>query len=274
MPELPEVEVTRRALEPYLVGQRIDKVEVYEPRLRWLMDPEFAQKVRGQRILRVTRRNKYLQIRTESGMVWIHLGMSGTLRWAQPESILLKHEHVRFCLHNGGELRYRDPRRFGSLVWSPSDHPDALITRLTSSLGFEPWDDALSGKWLYQQTRMHQQSIKMWILSNKAIVGVGNIYACESLFRAGIHPERPCHRVSQKRYDKWLEAVRSILLEAIEKGGSTLKDFTNPEGGGGYFQRDLQCYGRQGEPCVVCQTPIVRIQQGQRSTWFCPCCQR
>ncbi len=274
MPELPEVEVTRRALEPYLVGQRIEEVVVYEPRLRWLIDPEFSERVCGQRIIRLARRNKYLQIETEAGIVWVHLGMSGTLRWVQAGGILLKHEHVCFRLQNGGELRYRDPRRFGSLIWSPSIHPDELILRLTASLGLEPWDDTLTGKWLYQQTRTHRQSIKMGILSNRMIVGVGNIYACESLFRSGIHPERSCHQVSQKRYEKWLDAVRLVLQEAIEKGGSTLKDFMNPDGGKGYFQGGFQCYGRHGEPCVVCQTPIQRIRQGQRSTWFCPHCQR
>ena len=273
MPELPEVEVTRRALEPHLVGKLIEKVYVYEPRLRWLVNPKFPEEVQGQRIARVSRRNKYLKIETGEGIVWIHLGMSGTLRWVHSESVLLKHEHVRFCLQNGGELRYRDPRRFGSLIWSSATQPDALITRLTASLGLEPWDDALTGGWLYQRTRTHQQSIKMWILSNQAIVGVGNIYACESLFRAGIHPERVCHLVSQKHYEKWLQSVRSVLQEAIEKGGSTLKDFSNPEGVKGYFQGDFQCYGRHGKPCVICQTPIQRIRQGQRSTWFCSHCQ-
>ncbi|MBL8382019.1 MAG: bifunctional DNA-formamidopyrimidine glycosylase/DNA-(apurinic or apyrimidinic site) lyase [Burkholderiales bacterium] len=276
MPELPEVEVTRRGIAPGLVGRRIDAVAVREPRLRWPIPPGLARTLTGTTVRRVDRRGKYLLLDCagtgRAGWLILHLGMSGSLRFVAPGTPPAKHEH--FDLQAGGAvLRLTDPRRFGAVLWHPaadgppSDHP------LLAGLGVEPFAPEFSAQRLFEATRGRTASVKQTLLAGAIVVGVGNIYASESLFRARIHPGTAAGRVSLARYARLVPEIRAVLAEAIDKGGSTLRDFRTSDGPG-YFQLDYRVYDRAGLPCRVCGTPIRRIVQGQRSTFYCPRCQR
>jgi len=275
MPELPEVEVTRRALLPAVEGQRVISVDVREFRLRWPVPRDLSQQLSGRRVRRLLRRGKYLLWEFDHGTLISHLGMSGAWRvWpgdsAPPPRL---HDHVDIVL-TGGLLRLTDPRRFGALLW----HPDAAGPLdqhpLLASLGIEPFDPRFGGAVLYAGTRRRAVSIKQALLAGHIVVGVGNIYASEALFRAGINPKLPARRLGPARCERLAAAVQEVLTEAIRVGGSTLRDFVSAAGDEGYFMLDAAVYEREGAPCRRCGTPIRRIVQGQRSTYYCPACQR
>jgi formamidopyrimidine-DNA glycosylase len=276
MPELPEVEVTRRGISPHITGQRIERVDVRTPALRWPIPMGLNALVAGHRVERVERRGKYLLIEVDTGWLIVHLGMTGTLR-ILPRTALEtrpeKHDHVDLVFE-ACVLRLRDPRRFGAVLWHSREAGDVFEHPLLLPLGVEPFSPAFTTQLLFDRTRGRSMSIKQALLAGDIVVGVGNIYASECLFRAGIHPARAAGRISKLRYEKLAEAIRDTLAEAITKGGSTLRDFVGSDGARGYFQLDYFVYDRKGEPCRVCGTPIRQIVQGQRSTFYCLTCQR
>jgi formamidopyrimidine-DNA glycosylase len=276
MPELPEVEVTRRGIEPYVAGRRVEHVDVRTPALRWPIPKHLAKTLGHLKIEKVERRGKYLLFETAEGWLIVHLGMTGTLRVLRnvprpPDAA--KHDHVDLVFDEF-ILRFRDPRRFGAILWHPREDGDVLAHPLLASLGVEPFSPEFSGALLFRETRGRKVSVKQALLAGGIVVGVGNIYASESLFRAGIRPTTAAGKVSLPRYERLADAVRATLADAIDRGGSTLRDFVGSNGESGYFQLDCFVYDRAGEPCRVCGTPIRQIVQGQRSTYFCPTCQR
>ena len=282
MPELPEVEIVCRGLNDAFVGHRLTGVIRRFARLRWPIPDDLEQRIlgascadAGSGLLRsVARRSKYLLLGFDSGTVLIHLGMSGTLRRLALGTPARAHDHLDFVF---GEniLRLNDPRRFGAVLWSDATAPDTASGHvLLRHLGVEPFSDAFSGRLLHEATRQRKASIKQVLLSGAVVVGVGNIYASESLFRAGIRPTTAAGRISRPRYDRLAEAIRQTLTEAIAAGGSTLRDFVASTGQTGYFQLQCFVYGREGEPCRVCGTSIRAIRQQQRATFHCPVCQK
>lgn len=277
MPELPEVEVTRRGVAPHVEGRTVYSVVLRREGLRWPFPPELPQLLEGQLVVRTGRRGKYLLLHFEHGTLIIHLGMSGHLRVLDPGIEPEKHDHFDLEVEgpNGRQvLRMKDPRRFGAVLWH--DDADGLLEHhvLLRDLGVEPLEPGFSGKLLYDQTRQRSTSVKQVLMAGDIVVGVGNIYASESLFRAGINPKTPAGRVSLARYEKLAQAVREILAEAIVQGGSTLRDFISVNGQSGYFQQSYFVYDRAGEPCRVCAAPVRQIKQGQRSTFYCVNCQK
>ena len=274
MPELPEVEVTRRALAPYVEGRRIRRVEVREPRLRWPVPARLPAMLTGQIVERLDRRGKYLLWRFPTGALISHLGMSGSWRvhLASPPPPG-PHDHVDIAL-DGSWLRLTDPRRFGALLWHGRDQGDVLRHALLAHLGIEPFDPRFTAELLYAQTRARSAPIKQVLLAGDIVVGVGNIYASESLFRAGINPKLAARRLGPARCERLANAVREVLAEAIRVGGSTLRDFIGAEGAEGYFMLEAGVYDRAGQPCRACGTRIRRLLQGQRATYYCPRCQR
>lgn len=268
MPELPEVETSRRGIEPWVAGHTILHVEVRNARLRWPVASEIIA-LRNQRVISVQRRAKYLLLELEQGWIIIHLGMSGSLRiWPQPQPPE-KHDHVDLVMSNGCIIRYTDPRRFGAWLWSD----DLSTSRVLSHLGPEPLSDEFTSDWLFSRSRNKRTLIKPWLMDNKVVVGVGNIYASESLFVAGIRPDRAAGSLSESEVQVLVATIKAVLQRSIEQGGTTLRDFLQSDGKPGYFVQSLQVYGRSGEPCRVCATPIQSIRHGQRSTFFCPQCQ-
>ncbi len=276
MPELPEVEVTRRALAPFVEGARVRKVVLRERRLRWPVPVSLAEVLKGRRIERLDRRGKYLLWRFAHGTLISHLGMSGSWR------VLLgtvpaagAHDHVDIVLagRRGRVVRLTDPRRFGAVLWHPARSGDVERHPLLAHLGLEPFDPRFDAAHVHRHTRGRRAAIKQVLLAGEIVVGVGNIYASESLFRAGIDPRLPAQRLSRERCERLVEAVREVLSEAIAVGGSTLRDFVDADGNEGYFMLDAFVYGRGGKPCRVCGTMIRRLVQGQRATYFCPRCQ-
>lgn len=270
MPELPEVETTRRGIVPHLVGQRVSQVVVRERRLRWPIPDDLDVRLSGQRIEAVERRAKYLLIKAEVGTLIAHLGMSGSLRLVPADLPVGKHEHVDFVLESGMALRYTDPRRFGALLWSA----DPLSHVLLASLGPEPLSDDFDGERLYQLSRGRSMAVKPFIMDNAVVVGVGNIYASEALFAAGIDPRRAAGAVSRARYMKLAVEIKRILAYAIERGGTTLRDFVGGDGKPGYFQQELFVYGRGGDLCKRCGSTLREIRLGQRASVYCGRCQR
>jgi formamidopyrimidine-DNA glycosylase len=271
MPELPEVETTRRGVAPFVEGHRIVRLVVYDPRLRWPVPPTLGARLAGRRIDRLDRRSKYLLFRIGEDTLLLHLGMTGSLRAFRESPPRRKHDHVDLILDSGATLRYHDPRRFGALLWLPAPaeaHP------LLAALGPEPFDPAFDTEYLWQSTRRRTTAIKAALMDNRLVVGVGNIYANESLFRAGIRPTTPAHRISKARLARLVSEVRATLTDAIAKGGSTLRDYVDSHGEPGYFQLDYFVYGREGEPCKVCGTPIRTVRLSGRATSYCPRCQR
>jgi formamidopyrimidine-DNA glycosylase len=267
MPELPEVEVTRRHLAPRITGRRISGVQVREPRLRWPV-PREVNALTGRTIRSVRRRAKYLLLDCGDGHLIVHLGMSGSLSLVAPGTPPGKHDHVDIALGDR-VLRLRDPRRFGAVLWTaapPREHP------LLAHLGVEPLSRALSGTRLHALSRATRAAVKLFLMDAKRVVGVGNIYASESLFRAGINPRTPANRVSAEKYARLTGAIQRTLRAAIRAGGSSLRDFA-VNGRSGYFQNRYGVYAREGKACRRCRTPVRRIVQGQRSTFFCPRCQ-
>ena len=270
MPELPEVETTRCALAPRMEGIRVTSVMVRERRLRWPIPATLEGRLTDAVITAVERRAKYLLLRTSGGAAIVHLGMSGSMRFVTPDIRPGKHDHVDICMASGDILRFNDPRRFGCLLWTdtePTEHP------LLARLGPEPLGDDFSGAQLYAASRGRRVTIKQHIMNASIVVGVGNIYASESLFRAGIHPKRAAGRISLVRMERLVESIKAVLAESIRLGGTTLRDFYSGEGKPGYFRNKLRVYGCAGEPCVKCKKPIRQAVLGQRSTFYCGSCQ-
>ncbi len=271
MPELPEVETTCAGIAAHLTGKRIQRVRVYQARLRWPVTAELAAKVEGQHIRQISRRGKYILLAVADGHILIHLGMSGSLRIVRAGEEREKHDHFDLCLDNGTCLRLRDPRRFGAVLWSEqtlSEHP------LLKDLGPEPLERNFDGGYLHAKALGRKVSIKEFIMNSHVVVGVGNIYANEALFLAGINPTRQAGRVSGERYAQLVKTIKQVLRQAIKQGGTTLRDFVNSEGKPGYFKQKLKVYDRAGEPCLQCGTTIKLIRQGQRSSFYCPHCQK
>lgn len=271
MPELPEVETTRRGIERHLRGRRVSAVRVRERRLRRPVPPRLEHALPGQVIEAVERRGKYLLLRTTAGTVLIHLGMSGSLRIVAPEQPAQKHDHVDILCAGGVCLRLRDPRRFGLVLWitgDPARHP------LLRGIGPEPLGQDFGGALLRAAAHGRRSAVKPFIMDAGVVAGVGNIYANEALFRAGIHPLRAAGRISAARYERLATAIRAVLTEAIAQGGTTLRDFYHGAGEPGYFSLRLAVYGREGEPCPRCGQAIRCVRLGQRSTYYCPGCQR
>jgi|TARA_B110000240_G_scaffold33565_1_gene36329 formamidopyrimidine-DNA glycosylase len=268
MPELPEVETTLRGIEPWLANQRIVQITVRQPSLRWPVTVGMATIVQGQLVLAVTRRAKYLIVELEYGSMLIHLGMSGSLRLTARDADWRKHDHIEMRMDNGATLRYHDPRRFGCWLWSEGEH------RHLAHLGPEPLSEEFCSDRLFQLSRNRKMAVKPFIMENRTVVGVGNIYASEALFRSGIRPDRAAGRISQQRYVVLTGHIKAVLAAAIEQGGTTLRDFVNGNGEPGYFQQTLAVYGRGGKGCTVCAGVLKDIKLGQRSSVFCPNCQR
>ncbi|MDH4041668.1 MAG: bifunctional DNA-formamidopyrimidine glycosylase/DNA-(apurinic or apyrimidinic site) lyase [Gammaproteobacteria bacterium] len=270
MPELPEVETTRRGVAPYCLGEAVQALVVREPRLRWPVPPRLAEQIAGQVIEAVNRRGKYLLFSTAAGSLLVHLGMSGSLRVVDPAQAPGKHDHIDIRLRSGACLRYHDPRRFGCFLWlEPGEqHP------LLSHLGPEPLDGEFGGDHLYRLSRGRTSAVKSFIMDSKVVVGVGNIYANEVLFLSGIHPRRAAGRVSQARYGVLANNIKRVLTSAVELGGTTLRDFVGGDGKPGYFAQQLYVYGRAGEVCKGCGGLLREIRLGQRTTVFCVTCQR
>ncbi len=274
MPELPEVETTLHSLRPALMGVKIARLVVRERRLRWPIEARLEDKLRGRTVTQMRRRGKYIVLNLNRGGLLMHLGMSGSFtvlpkRAAETETAG-RHDHYDLLSSRGGIVRYRDPRRFGCLLWSAVD---PMQHRLIRSLGVEPLESSLDGEYLRRAATGRKSAVKNLLMDSRVVVGIGNIYAAEALFDAGIHPLRGCHRISEIRYQKLTESVRKILRAAILQGGSTIRDFT-ANGQPGYFKQQLSVYGRAGEPCRRCKTPLRNIVLAQRSTFYCPQCQR
>ncbi|HEY2345478.1 MAG TPA: bifunctional DNA-formamidopyrimidine glycosylase/DNA-(apurinic or apyrimidinic site) lyase [Xanthomonadaceae bacterium] len=270
MPELPEVETTRRGLAPHLIGRRVLGATLRRPDLRWPIAREIAAELPGQCIAAVVRRAKYLLIEAQTGSALLHLGMSGSLRVLPAATAHGAHDHVDIALESDRVLRFNDPRRFGCLLWQPagSVHP------LLADLGPEPLSNDFDGDHLWRLSRGRSAPVKALLMDQSIVVGVGNIYAAEALFRAGIHPFRAAGKVGRERYAALAAAVKAILAHAIARGGTTLRDFISPDGTPGYFEQELFVYGRAGERCKVCRTPLRARTMGQRPTVWCPRCQR
>jgi formamidopyrimidine-DNA glycosylase len=270
MPELPEVETTRRGIEPHVLSRRIVDVTVRDPRLRWQVAADLAYRIKGQRVLKLSRRAKYLILELERGALILHLGMSGALGVVPTQTLAGKHDHFELALEGGVLLRLTDPRRFGSVHFvagSPETHP------LLAALGPEPLSAAFSPQRLYASTRGRRASIKETLMNNRVVAGIGNIYANEALFRARIHPRTPAGRLGPRRCAALVRAVAATLEDAIEAGGSSLRDWRHADGRLGYFQNRYFVYDRAGAPCRVCGASIRVIRQGQRASYYCARCQ-
>jgi formamidopyrimidine-DNA glycosylase len=271
MPELPEVETTRSGIAPALLNRRIVELVVRDRRLRWPIAAGLESKIRRQGVQRVARRAKYILIELERGTLIVHLGMSGSLRVLDGHIPPRTHDHWDLRIDSGATLRFHDPRRFGSLLWTeqnPNLHP------LLAKLAPEPLSDEFDGPYLYRVTRKRAVAIKQLIMNSQAVVGVGNIYASEALFRARISPRRAAGRLSRSQAVALAQAIKDVLSEAIKIGGTTLRDYVNAEGTPGYFRQQLFVYERAKQPCRVCKTPVKQFVQGQRSTYWCGRCQR
>ncbi|PKM29464.1 MAG: DNA-formamidopyrimidine glycosylase [Gammaproteobacteria bacterium HGW-Gammaproteobacteria-11] len=269
MPELPEVETTRRGIAPHLEGRTVTRLIVRNRSLRWPIPEDLAIQIEDQTFSQIRRRAKYLLMDIGGGSLISHLGMSGNLRLVPAGSPVAKHEHVDIELDSGMALRYTDPRRFGAMLWVKAGEVHPLMFKL----GPEPLSDAFDGERLYQCSRGKAMAVKPFIMDNAVVVGVGNIYATEALFAAGIDPRREAGRISRARYQRLAEEIKRILAYAIERGGTTLRDFIGGDGQPGYFQQELFAYGRGSEPCKVCGTTLSEVRLGQRSSVFCRRCQ-
>ncbi len=271
MPELPEVETTRRGIEPHVLGRQVTRVQVRQPRLRWPVTPELSTELTGRRFQAVSRRGKYLLFAAGDKHLMIHLGMSGRLRVVPSALAPTKHDHLDIALDSGQTIRFNDPRRFGSAFWlagDPAEFP------LLASLGPEPLTNEFNGQLLYRRSRGRSAPVKAFIMDSKTVVGVGNIYASEALHAAGIHPARAAGRISLNRYEKLALAIKQTLETAITAGGTTLRDYVGVDGATGWFQLQLAVYGKAGQPCPSGCGAIRQRIIGQRNTFFCPMCQR
>ncbi|GAA0817843.1 bifunctional DNA-formamidopyrimidine glycosylase/DNA-(apurinic or apyrimidinic site) lyase [Colwellia asteriadis] len=269
MPELPEVEVCRLGISPHIINQQVTKVVVRNASLRWPI-PESVQKITGQVVQSVERRSKYLLLRFSTGTLLIHLGMSGTIRVIEADIAVAKHDHFDLVFAHGKALRLNDPRRFGAVLWF-ENHIDeqGLLTKL----GPEPLSDDFNYGYLFEKAKNRKVPIKTFLMNNQVVVGVGNIYANEALFKAGILPTVKACDISEKRYDRLTDIIKSVLSAAIKQGGTTLKDFTQADGRPGYFAQSLLVYGRAGQECFTCKTTLLEVRQSNRSSVYCPSCQ-
>lgn len=270
MPELPEVETTRRGVEPFSRGHQVQQLIVRESRLRWPVPPELPRLLQGQTVLEVARRAKYLLFRTAAGTLMVHLGMSGSLRVINDNAPPGRHDHIDILLLGGIRLRYHDPRRFGCFLWLPPGEAHPLLDHL----GPEPLSDAFSGELLYRRSRGRRSPVKHFIMDGGIVVGVGNIYANEALFSAGIRPDRAAGRISLARYQRLAADIKQVLTSAIEQGGTTLRDFVGGDGRPGYFALQLFVYGRGGKSCKRCGGILREQRLSQRTTVYCVTCQR
>lgn len=270
MPELPEVETIMCGLKPHLEGALIHDVVIRCPKLRWPIPHDLKSNLTAQKIIQLSRRGKYLLMRMTTGTLIIHLGMSGSLHMITRIAPVKPHDHVDVIFSNHMLLRYNDPRRFGAILWT-EENP--LQHALLKTMGIEPLDADFTGQYLKQRALKRHTPIKSFIMNSKIVVGIGNIYAAEALFLAGIHPLTPTHLLSLQQCDQLVKSIKAILKHAISEGGTTLKDFVNSEGKPGYFSQKLNVYGRVGLPCMVCHSPLQSMTLGQRSTVFCETCQ-
>ena len=277
MPELPEVEVTRIGIAPHLEGKKVSAVKVLDGRLRWPVPNSLLKTLPGQKVQSIQRRGKYLLLEMDTGHLLIHLGMTGTLRVLPSSKTLKIHDRVIFEFGRLS-LRLHDPRKFGAVLWHPKTKGPVEKNPLLQKLGVEPFSPEFADEHgtdiLYQSSRKRSVAVKQFLLAGQAVVGVGNIYCSESLFEAGIHPAKAAGKLTRPQCMRLAAAVRQILKKAIDAGGSSLKDFVNSEGDPGHFMVQTKVYDRKGLPCKVCKTPIAQIVQGQRSTYFCPQCQK
>jgi formamidopyrimidine-DNA glycosylase len=272
MPELPEVETVRRCIEPHVLGRKIVGVTVRDTRLRWPVPANIAATLTGKKITGTARRGKYLLLQLSGGdRLIIHLGMSGRLFVLKPGHPLKKHDHVDIELSGAVLLRFHDPRRFGAVLPWPARAPTHM---LIAGMGPEPFSDDFNGDYLFELSRGRSAPVKNFIMDGRVVVGAGNIYAAESLFRAGIRPTKAAGKITRPQYQLLAQKIRDVLSAAIEQGGTTLRDFAGADGAPGYFQQKLFVYGREGEPCQVCKTPIKCLVIGQRSSFYCSRCQR
>jgi formamidopyrimidine-DNA glycosylase len=271
MPELPEVETTRRGLLPHVVGRRIEDVVVRNRNLRWPVPRDLRERLRGERVLDIRRRGKYLVFDVPAGHLIVHLGMSGRLSLVSPDQPPRTHDHVDLTLEGHKAVRLTDPRRFGAMLWVRGPAERHALLR---GLGIEPLEPGFDGAALQRLARGRRVAVKHFLMNGRLVTGVGNIYASEALFRAGIHPQRSVARISRERWDRLAIAVRATLESALAAGGTTLRDYASFEGRPGEFGTQCAVYGREGEPCPRCRTPIRALRQGQRSTFYCPGCQK
>jgi formamidopyrimidine-DNA glycosylase len=271
MPELPEVETTRLGIAPHITGQTIKDVVVRNKNLRWPITATLKKDLLNRQFQKVDRRGKYLLCYTDHGCMIMHLGMSGSLRIVDKKIKPGKHDHLDILFASGKVLRFHDPRRFGSILWTRTD---PLQHKLIKHLGPEPLNNDSNGAWLYKRSRKRTQAIKNFIMDSHNVVGVGNIYASESLFLAGINPKCKAGNVSLERYELLASAIKKILKQSIKQGGTTLRDFVNGDGKPGYFQQQLNVYGRADQPCKKCKSIIKEIKLGQRSSFYCASCQK
>ena len=270
MPELPEVEITRQGIAPHITGRTVSGMNVHNPNLRWRVPARLKTNLVGRKVDSVSRRAKYLLLNTAGGSVIIHLGMSGSLRILDPGTPRHLHDHIDILFDGDRSLRFRDPRRFGCVLWArrPAQH------RLLKSLGPEPLADEFNGAYLFQTSRRRPGAIKNLLMNANVVSGLGNIYANEALYAAGIHPHRAANRTSLKRYERLADEIKRILVEAIAAGGTTLRDFQRADGQPGYFRYALKVYDREGAHCLQCRTTVRRSSIQQRSSFYCPRCQR
>ncbi len=270
MPELPEVEVCRLGITPHIIAQQVTEVVIRNARLRWPI-PDEVSSVVGLPVLKVDRRAKYLLIRFSTGTLLLHLGMSGTIRVIDKDTPVAKHDHFDLVFQHGKALRLNDPRRFGAVLWLANDEDElGLLTKL----GPEPLSDDFARGYLFSKAKNRKVPIKTFLMNNHVVVGVGNIYANEALFQAGILPTAKAGDINEQRFNKLTDIIKQVLSAAIAQGGTTLKDFTQADGRPGYFAQSLMVYGRAGQLCVNCQTKLEEIRQSNRSSVFCPTCQQ
>ncbi len=271
MPELPEVETSCRGVAPHIVGRKLKQVIVRNGRLRWPVDSDLANILEGRKLLELSRRGKYMLFRFSHGHLLMHLGMSGSVRIVNAAEEPQKHDHVDFLFSLDSVLRFTDPRRFGAIVWTTKDPGEH---QLIHHLGPEPLSDEFSAPYLYQKTRKSKKAIKVLIMESKIVVGVGNIYANESLFMTGIRPGRAACRITKAEAESLVSNIKTVLTKAIAQGGTTLKDFVGGDGKPGYFKQELNVYGRDGEPCLKCATLLKGQRHSQRASVYCPSCQK
>ena len=271
MPELPEVETSRRGIEPHLLNKKIKNVTIRQHKLRWPIPKNLPELAEGKKILAVCRRAKYIYLKLDNGNIIIHLGMSGSLRICTSKTPIEKHDHIDMGVSGNKILRLRDPRKFGCVLWTDDDINEH---KLIKSLGPEPLDDIFTAEYLHNKAKKRTCSIKSFIMNSHMVVGVGNIYASEALFKAGISPKRKAGSVSLTRLTKLVATIKKTLRDSIKQGGTTLKDFTGEDGQPGYFAQKLLVYGKAGDDCSVCAKPIKQITQQARSTFYCSHCQR
>ena len=270
MPELPEVETTKRGLEPHIVGQQVLSAQIYQKQLRWEIPSHLPTTIKGEFIKKISRRAKYILIKFSNGSLVMHLGMSGSISVVPSGEALKKHHHFELILDNATSMRFHDPRRFGSILWQKNNEQLSLF----NNFGPEPLSSGFNDNTLYLSSKGRKKNIKAFIMDSNIVVGVGNIYASESLFLAGISPKKVAGKTSKKRYQVLTQCIKQILSEAINNGGTTLNDFSNIDGEPGYFSQVLSVYGRDDMSCYQCNGTIKRIVQNQRASYYCPRCQK